>query len=154
MSDYRAVSDLDLEPILTFRFNMSIDGIGTFELMEVSGLGYEIGVTEHEVVVDSTASLRKISAHLDYDEIEFTRPLSDDMTLYNWIKAIADGEGHSSVTKNGTITMFDISGSPVAEWKFESAWPISYSVSDLHISDGSVVTETMKITHEYLERTT
>ena len=153
MSDYRAVSDLDLEPILTFRFNMSIDGIGTFELMEVSGLGYEIGVTEHEVVVDSTASLRKIAAHLDYDEIEFTRPLSDDMTLYTWIKAIADGEGHSSVTKNGTITMFDISGSPVADGS-SRAWPISYSVSDLDIYDGSVVTETMKITHEYLERTT
>ena len=74
MSDYRAVSDTEIDPILTFRFDVTIDGLGKFEVMEVSGLGYEIGVTEHEVVAGATGALRKVAAHLDYDEIEFTRP--------------------------------------------------------------------------------
>ena len=75
------------------------------------------------------------------------------MTLYDWFKMIMDAKGFAEVAKTGTITMLSIAGDPAAEWKFERGWPIAYSVADLDIADGSVVTETLKLTHEYLERT-
>ncbi len=156
MSDYRALGTDTIQPILTFRFSVALDGIGEFEATEVSGLGYEIEMIEDEIVGPSgSASLRKMPGHLDYDEIEITRPLSSDTTLWDWIKRLAvDGEDVNGVRSNGTIVLYDSAANPVAEWKFERSWPISYSVTDLDISDASVVTETIKITHEYLERTT
>ena len=63
MSDYRALGTDTIQPILTFRFSVALDGIGEFEATEVSGLGYEIEMIEDEIVGPSgSASLRKMPA--------------------------------------------------------------------------------------------
>ena len=55
--------------------------------------------------------------------------------------------------KNGSLDLLDETGNPVANWTFNNAWPMKYAVSDLDAGDGSVITESVTLTHEMLERT-
>jgi phage tail-like protein len=149
MSEYRAVSDVAELPFLTYRFTLALDGLQPKFFNEVSGLGYSLEVVTKEVSGD-VHSLRKTAGPIDYDEIQLTRPLSSDMELYEWFQQTVDG---TVERKNGAVTLLDENGSPVAEWGFQQAWPMKYAISDLDAGDGSVVTESITLTHEMLERT-
>ena len=135
MSDYRALGTDTIQPILTFRFSVALDGIGEFEATEVSGLGYEIEMIEDEIVGPSgSASLRKMPGHLDYDEIEITRPLSSDTTLWDWMKRlVVDGEdvnGSAATARLSCTTRRQtrlLNGSLSVRGRFRTRWLTSTS---------------------------
>ncbi len=136
MSDYCALGRTRFSQSSRSDFSVALDGIGEFEATEVSGLGYEIEMIEDEIVGPSgSASLRKMPGHLDYDEIEITRPLSTDTTLWDWMKRLAvDGEDVNGVRSNGTIVLVRLSqqtrllnGSSSVRGRFRIPWLTSTS---------------------------
>ena len=149
MSEHRGVSQINELPFLSYRFLLTIDGLSPMLFTEVSGLGYSLEVIEKEVS-GATHSLKKMAGPIDYDEMELSRPINTSMELYTWCQECADAQVQR---KDGSLDLLDETGAQVASWSFKQAWPMKYSVSDLDAGDGSVVTESVTLTHEMLERT-
>lgn len=149
MSEHRGLSQVEELPFLAYRFLLTIDGMEAMLFTEVSGLGYSMEVIEKEVS-GATHSLKKMAGPIDYDEIELSRPINTSMELYSWCGQCANG---TVERKNGSLDLLDETGNPVANWAFSNAWPMKYGVSDLDAGDGSVITESVTLTHEMLERT-
>lgn len=86
---------------------------------------------------------------IDYDELELSRPINTSTELYDWCQQSADGVVER---KDGSLDLLDETGAQIASWTFLQAWPMKYSVSDLDAGDGSVITESVTLTHEMLAR--
>lgn len=147
--EHRGVSTVDELPFLAYRFLLTIDGMAAMLFTEVSGLGYSLEVIEKEVS-GATHSLKKMAGPIDYDEIELSRPLNTSMELYQWV---ADTAGGTVDRRDGALDLLDETGAQIASWTFKQAWPMKYAMSDLDAGDGSVIMESVTLTHEMLERT-
>ena len=148
MSEHRGVSQINELPFLAYRFLLTIDGLSPMLFTEVSGLGYSLEVIEKEVS-GATHSLKKMAGPIDYDELELSRPINTSTELYDWCQQSADGVVER---KDGSLDLLDETGAQIASWTFQQAWPMKYSVSDLDAGDGSVITESVTLTHEMLAR--
>ncbi len=148
MSEHRGVSQINELPFLAYRFLLTIDGLSPMLFTEVSGLGYSLEVIEKEVS-GATHSLKKMAGPIDYDELELSRPINTSTELYDWCQQSADGVVER---KDGSLDLLDETGAQIASWTFLQAWPMKYSVSDLDAGDGSVITESVTLTHEMLAR--
>ncbi len=148
MSEHRGVSQINELPFLAYRFLLTIDGLSPMLFTEVSGLGYSLEVIEKEVS-GATHSLKKMAGPIDYDEMELSRPINTSTELYDWCQQSADGVVER---KDGSLDLLDETGAQIASWTFLQAWPMKYSVSDLDAGDGSVITESVTLTHEMLAR--
>lgn len=69
--------------------------------------------------------------------VSFLRdPFSDMMDSYKFSKSLV------------MVFLHDEMGLPMAAWKFENAWPVKWSFSDLDASSGTPVIETMELAYE------
>lgn len=102
---------------------------------EVTIDGYDIGgwteidlPSERSTTTDYRDSdgdhTRKLIGSTEYDDLVMRRPLGD-MALWNWREDIRQGKLGEGITAM-TITVTDGSGTPVAKWEFDKAWPKKY----------------------------
>lgn len=140
------------DPLVGFHFKLDVQNKVVGFFTEISGLGSEHEVIEHKVVTPMGQEVvQKIPGRLKWGDITLKRGITANKDMWDWRKMVEDGnvEGARS---DGTITMFDQSLSPVAEWKFERGWPMKVTGPQLQSDSNAFGVEEMVITHEYIVR--
>jgi phage tail-like protein len=95
---------------------------GTFQY--VAGLGSETVTVIPGI--DDAASQAKIPGRLKWGPIELKRGITQSMDLYEWRKLVETGN-LDEARKDGSITMLNTGGSPVATYSIIQAWPSKYT---------------------------
>ena len=140
------------DPIVSFNFELQIEGKLTGYFTEVSGLGSETEVTEHKIVGQGDReAVRKVPGRLKWGDLTLKRGITANMDMWAWRQMIVDGQ-ISSARSNGSIIMYDQAGTAVARWDFVAGWPSKVSGPTLASDSSAVGVEEMTIVHEGIER--
>ncbi|OPX86534.1 MAG: T4-like virus tail tube protein gp19 [Pelotomaculum sp. PtaB.Bin104] len=136
------------DPLRNFRFRIEIDGIQQAGFSEVSGFDNTVDVIDYREGTDPT-HVRKLSGLTKYGNITLKWGITDSMEIYNWHKAVVDGNVQR---KNISIIAVDEAGSDKARWEIVNAWPTKYDPPDFNAKGNDVAIETLEIVHEGMTR--
>lgn len=136
------------DPLKVFNFLVEIDGITRAFFSEVSGLESETAVIEYRAG-DKVNTVRKLPGLTKYANIVLRRGITQDAELWNWRKAIVEG---NIDRRNGSIALLDDALNPVVRWTFRNGWICKIEGPALNAGANDVAIETIEIAHEGLER--
>ncbi len=142
------------DPLVGFHFNLDV-GHGKIKgfFTEVSGIGSEHEVIEHKVVTEDGKGeiVMKIPGRLKWENITLKRGITSSMDIWDWRATIENGEVDAE-RYDGSITMYNQNGDPVAQWNFERAWPVKVTGPQPKTDSNEIGVEEMVLTHERIER--
>jgi phage tail-like protein len=104
-------------------FTLEIDGFFTGDFQYAAGLGSETVMPSSS---GDTQAYAKVPGRLKWGPVELKRGITSQMNLYEWRKLVEDGN-IVDARKDGSITLLNTQGSPVATYSFRQAWPSKYS---------------------------
>ena len=143
----------DTDPLVSFMFSLDVQGTVTGYFTECSGLGSENEVVDHKVVTETGQQvIQKIPGRLKWNDITLKRGVTAQMDIWEWRKMVEDGD-IAGARKNGTITMFDQSLTPVARWDFERGWPSKVTGPSVKSDSNEFGIEEVVIVFEAYKRT-
>jgi len=140
------------EVLANLRWYLEIDGITEGVFREVTGLDSETEVIEHRHTgKGGNLIVNKVPGATKFTNITLKRGLTDDRKLYDWRKAIEQGQIDGN-RKNGSITLYAPNGDVVAKFTFRKAWPCKMQGPGLDATKNELAIESMELAHEGLER--
>ena len=80
------------DPFAAYNFIVAIDGIATAGFSEVSGLVVEIEAVDYREGNDPTGAVRKLPGRVKYSNITLKRGSTADLSLWQWVKSVLDGQ--------------------------------------------------------------
>ena len=144
------------------QLNNSVDGVdGLF--MECKGLKYYQDAIEFAESFPESWGMdgygasvgrihrSKIPGTEKIDNISLRRGMDASETLWRWIESAQEG-GWANVRRDGSLTLYRQDGSMGARFDFESAWPVSYTISDSMAAASDLTFEDLEIACERLRR--
>lgn len=140
------------DPVLAIHFEVVIDGVSGY-FMSINGLGSESEVVEHKITARQGADTvtRKQPGRLTWGDITLKRGLTGNMDFYDWINTMLTGDP-TATRKDGSINMYDATGSLIAQWNFFQAWPSKVSGPTFSTENSQVAVEEVTLVHEGIER--
>src|SRR5260370_14230206 len=111
------------DSLLSSFFSLEVTGklVGAFR--EVTNLGSENSVVEDKSRgLDGKDVIKKIPGTLKWNDITLKQGLTDSMDMWKWRKLVEEGQ-IDKARANGSITMYDTAGKPVAKWELINCWP-------------------------------
>jgi phage tail-like protein len=140
----------DYEEFLGSSFALTVENVELARFTGCSGLSINTNIIEfNETTADGKIVVRKRPGHTTYDDIVLKRGFSKSTAITDWHKGVLDG---IIERQNGSVVVYDSTGTEVDRWNFEAGWPSRWSASDLDASSDDVMIEELTITHEKLER--
>lgn len=140
------------DPLVSFNFGVEVSGVISGFFTEVSGLGSETETVEHKIVgPNGQQVVRKVPGRLKWENITLKRGITSTMDIWDWRKMVEDGDVDSA-RKDGSIVMYDQTGSEVARWNFQKAWPSKVSGPAPKSDSNEIGVEEMILVHEYVTR--
>ncbi len=133
------------DPYGAFNFLVQIDGIDVAGFSEASGLESTVDVIEYRNGSDTT--VRKLPGLTKYTNLVLERGLTASRDLWNWHKAILDGQMDRRPV---TISLLNEAREEVHRFTFRSAWPCRWSGPHFDAGRSAVAIETLEICHEGL----
>ncbi|WP_376794518.1 phage tail protein [Thermogemmatispora sp.] len=143
---------LDKDPLVSSWFSVEFQGqiVGAFR--ECSGLGSENEIVEYKASGPrGEFVIKKVPGRLKWTNITLKRGITDSMDMWQWRRLVEQGR-IDEARKNGTITMYNQQGEPVARWNFINAWPSKLTGPSANAHHNEVAIEELEITHEGYER--
>jgi phage tail-like protein len=140
------------DPLSGFMFALDIGGKISGYFTEVSGLGSEHEVIESKVTgKGGKETVLKIPGRLKWGDIVCKRGITSSMEMWNWRKQVEDGKvGDARV--NGSVIMYDSTGTEKARWNFFHGWPSKISGPTPKSDSNEIGVEELTIAHERIER--
>jgi phage tail-like protein len=133
-------------------FSLEITGklVGAFR--EVTNLGSENQIVEDKSRgPDGKYIIKKIPGTLKWNDITLKQGMTDNMDMWKWRKLVEQGDV-ATARANGSITMYDTKGSPVARWDIVNCWPSKLSGPAGKADGNEVAVQELVLTHEGYER--
>jgi phage tail-like protein len=93
----------------------------------------------------------KIPGNVKYTNIILSRGLSSSKTLWNWFEAVQEGNW-AKQRRDGSLNIYDQSGTLQARYEFNRAWPARYSIADVSADGAELEIEEIEIAVEALKR--
>ena len=140
-----------VDPYMSFRFLVEIDGITEAQFSECTGFGSNVEVVEYREGGDPI-HVRKLPGKMSYTDITLKWGTTDQTgsnLLYAWHKTVIDGQIER---KNGSIIMLNETGQQRVRWNFFNAWPSKYDAPDFNAKGNDVAIDTLTLSYEKLER--
>src|SRR5687768_11413435 len=134
------------DPYKNFKFKVSIDAI-TVSFSECTGLDAEVSVIEYREGGDHI--VRKLPGLIKYSNITLKRGITDSLELYNWFKAVMQGQNYR---RDGSVVLLDDEMKEVTRWHFKNAWPCKYEGPKLNAKGNEVAIEILELACEGIER--
>lgn len=139
------------DPLIGSHFVVEVGAI-TGYFLSASGMGSESAVIDHKITTNAGSPInRKISGRLKWGDITLKRGVTTNLDFWAWRDQVTSGNVDAA-RMDGSITMLDQSGSEIARWNFEKAWPLKVSGPDAGSDDNNVAMEEIVLVHEFIER--
>jgi phage tail-like protein len=129
------------------QFGVEIESITRARFQQVSGLEITVETTEYNE--GGRSSPLKIPGLVKYSDITLRYGVIRDPELYDWIKAVVDGDVRR---RDGSVVQFDATGTEVYRWNFFDAWPTKLTAGEFNAQTSSVLVDVLVLAHERLER--
>jgi phage tail-like protein len=129
------------EPLPSANFVVEIDGIIRSHYLSVSGLLSEVDVIEERDGADPRHS-RKVPGSSHIHNLVLCWPTDDDRELNTWYQSVLDGQ---PVRRNGSIILFDGTGTPRVRWNFVNAWPVKWSGPSFQADGTDIAIESIEL---------
>jgi phage tail-like protein len=137
------------DPLLGFRFVVTIDTLPTAGFSECTGLQAELEVQEFREGGLNTY-VHRFPSRLRHPVLTLRRGIVD-RALWDWYDAILQG---TFTRRSGAVAVKDAVGAQtVAEWHFRNAFPSNWRGPELNASQNTVAVEMFELSHEGLTRT-
>lgn len=137
-----------LDPLMSFRFLVEIDGIVTAHASEVTGLQIE---TETEPYEEGGVNdfVHQLPKRTKYQHITLKRGITDRDELWRWYQEVISGDFKR---KNGAIVLMDVTGEGKWRWNFEKAYPVKWTGPDLKADSNSIAFEAVELAHNGIKK--
>jgi phage tail-like protein len=146
------MADTQKDPLVSAWFGLEFQGQVTGAFRECTGLGSENEVVEYKASGPKGEQvIKKVPGRLKWNNITLKRGITDSMDMWKWRKLVEEGK-MTEARKNGTVTMFNQKGDPIAKWDFFNAWPSKLNGPGANAANNEVAVEELEITHEGYER--
>jgi phage tail-like protein len=142
-----AETDSRTVPFCSYNFAVEIDGLAVAAFSEVSGLTAEGDPVDYREGTDPVNNVRKLIGLRKYSNIMFKRGYTQNSTLWDWYKRIAEGQPDR---RNGSVVLMNEAHRPVMRWNFDNAWINKIEGPGLNASNNEVAIENMELCHEGL----
>jgi len=140
------------DPLVSFNFEVKIEGKLSGFFTECSGLGSETEVTEHKIVGQGDReAVRKVPGRLKWGDITLKRGITANMDMWTWRQAVVEGKV-GAARSNGSVIMYDQAGTAVAQWDFSAGWPSKISGPSVQADSSAIGVEEVVIVHEGIIR--
>ena len=146
------MADTNKDPLVSAWFGLDFQQgvVGAFR--ECTGLGSENEVVEYKASGPKGEQvIKKVPGRLKWNNITLKRGITDSLDMWKWRKLVEDGK-MDEARKNGTLTMFNQKGDPVARWNFINAWPSKLTGPSANATANEPGIEELEITCEGSER--
>jgi phage tail-like protein len=135
---------MPVETYPTCRFYVKIGGETQGVFTEVSGLQVELEVMDYREG-GNNSFIHRLPGFAKVSTLSLKRGIVRKNDFYTWFKQIADGQ---FVSKNVSVIMYNVDGSPVMTWNFTNAYPVKWIGPHFQASESAVVVETLELAHE------
>jgi phage tail-like protein len=95
----------------------------------------------------SLASDEKEPGQPSYPNLVLTRPLTRDLTLWQWMQSSLTG---AVAKRDISVTLLDSQHNPVIQWAFRNAFPVRWAGPALNALSNDIAMETLELAHEGL----
>ncbi|NOS89432.1 MAG: phage tail protein [Methylococcaceae bacterium] len=138
------------DPFLSFRFKVTIDGIGVAGFNEVTGLTFETEIETFREGGFNACERQLLGPTKCPEKLVLKRGLSSN-ELWRWYRKVIAGQGHR--TKQLTISLRDYSGEDVSDWQwvFNDVCPVKWTGPQFHAATAEVAFETIELIHKGLQ---
>lgn len=139
-----------IDPYLSSRFLVEIEGLVVGGFSEVSGLQIEIE-TEEKREGGVNEYTHKLSKGTKYPNLVLKRGMTDSDELWSWFQKAASG---NITRKSGRIILLDSEGNEKWDWGFKEAYPVKWTGPDFKANSNNVAIESLELVHKGLEKIT
>ena len=148
----KAESQRKTDPLLLFQFRLEFGGRATGYFQSVSGLGLSYDVVEHKVThQNGDPIVYKTAGRVKYEDVKFTRGVTDSLELWRWSGMVADGY-MVRARRHCSVVMMNRAFIDVARWDFFHAWPMHITGPDPKADSSDYAVEEMTLAHEGMLR--
>lgn len=140
-----------IDPVLSTRFQLTIDGLAIGWFMEVSGLEMTVAVEEF-AEGGQNGFVHKLPGRTSWPNLVFKRGITVDDNLMQWVR---DSSGEGFAAKNsklerrtGVVAILDHVGKPLRSWSLISPFPVRWTGPRFSATDAaSALTEEVEVAH-------
>lgn len=126
------------------RFYVQIGGETQGVFTEVSGLQVELEIMDYREG-GNNGFVHRLPGFTKMGNLSLKRGIVRKNDFYTWFMQIASGQ---FVSKNLSLVMCDVEGSPVITWNFTNAYPVKWIGPHFQASEAAVAVETLELAHE------
>ncbi|NJA04134.1 phage tail protein [Methylomonas sp. MED-D] len=110
-------------------FEFSAGAITTY-FTDCKGMGSQNEVVESKVVSGrGEMGAVKVPGRMSVRNLTCSKALGKSLELWNWRQQVADGN-IGRARYDATLIAYDASMTPIAEWSFSRAWPVSVDYNE------------------------
>lgn len=132
------------------RFLVQIEGLAATAITQVIGIETDLAVVQTREGSD-LSSAQKLPGQVSYPDIVLQRPLTRDLTLWNWMQQAISG---AASQHNVSISLLDGQENPVIVWQFRNAFPVRWAGPALNALSNDLAIETLELAYTGLTMTT
>ena len=134
------------DDVTAARFSLVADGHEIAAFAELQGITSEYDID----FIESDGRRLAVPGKRPPPTVTLKRGMTSDLELAAWHElAMSDW---SSARKNASLVMYDATGTPVARYHLENAWPAKLEIGSLRVGSSSVVMETVTLVCDRLQR--
>ena len=139
------------DPLVGFHFSIDIQGKVAGFFTEVSGLGSEHEIIKKPLVVDGKQIIKMIPGGMKWENIVLKRGITGSMDVWQWRAEVENGNVETA-RRNGSVTMYNQEGTPMARWDFERGWPAKVTGPQPKADSNEIGIEELTVAHEGIRR--
>jgi phage tail-like protein len=133
------------------RFSITIDGYEIASFQELQGITTSVEVVDYMSSSDKEVILKKLPGKRNPPTLQLKRGKNNSMELWSWHEAVLMGD-MGVARKSCSLVMYNVDGKPVARYHLEHAWPAKIEVGSLKAGASEVLTESVTIVCEHIQR--
>jgi len=133
------------EPHASFRFAVMVDDIHHATFTECKLPDLQVETEEIKEGGQNTFS-HKLPVRVNAGSVSLRHGITRSGDLLKWYFQVLSGDIENA-TRQVTVVVYDVTGTPLATWSFRNAYPVKWSGPTLKTDDNSVAIEELEFVH-------
>src|SRR5215207_7293012 len=137
--------------ITAARFSITIDGYEVASFSELQGIKTEIKTVDFVESGEKGIIQSKMPGNPEVATLTFKRGQTTGLDMWAWHEAARNGL-MDQARKSCSLVMYDQAGKPSARYHLENAWPSKIEIGALKAGSSEVLTESVTLVADHLQR--